>query len=119
MIAAVKTEKYMHTKEYSTRSLPCDSELKNSNRVRNSVQSLKTCLNNSEVELTDIEQSGKNSRVSSVFVLNMRGKPLDTTTPCKARHLLKKGDAHVKSIKPFVIQMNKATGECTHEHHLG
>lgn len=58
-------------------------------------------------------------RVSVVYVLNMRGEPLMPTTPRKARKLLEKGEAHVVKRTPFVIQMNKATGETKQEVILG
>ena len=47
----------------------------------------------------------------SVYVLNMRGKPLMPTSPGKARMLLKKGKANVVKRNPFTIQLKYPTGE--------
>ena len=46
-----------------------------------------------------------------IFVLNMRGKPLMSTSPRKARLLLKEGKAKVVRRDPFTIQLKYATGE--------
>lgn len=44
-------------------------------------------------------------------VLNMRGKALMPTTPCKAKKLLRAGKAKVVRRSPFTIQLNYPTGE--------
>ena len=58
-------------------------------------------------------------RVSVVYVLNMRGNPLMTTSPKKAEDLLNKGDAHVYKRTPFTIQLNIPTGETKQKIVLG
>jgi len=55
----------------------------------------------------------------SVYVLNMRGKPLMPTTPQKARKLIKNEKAKVMQRTPFVIQLKHATGETTEPIVLG
>ncbi len=52
---------------------------------------LKTSVNNLEENL----QSCKTERNMSVFVINLRNKPLMPCTPTKARHLLKQNKARV------------------------
>ncbi len=47
----------------------------------------------------------------SVYVYNMRGKPLMSTSPRKARLLLKNKKAKVVKRNPFTIQLKYATGE--------
>lgn len=48
-----------------------------------------------------------------VNVLSMRGKQLDPCTPVKARQLLSQGKAKIAGYKPFTIQLQYPTGECT------
>ena len=93
----------------------CDSLLNNSQRVVNSVTSLKTLDNNSEVNL----YSGKNKQNLRVFVINMRKEPLMPTKPQKAMKLLKAGKAKVVQRCPFTIQLLYPTGEAKQEITLG
>ncbi len=81
-----------------------------------SVSGLKTSSNNSEVN--QLRKERQNLRVS-VYVLNMRGKPLMPTTPKKARILLESGKAKVVQRSPFTIQLNYATGETKQQINLG
>lgn len=46
-----------------------------------------------------------------VFVLSREGKPLMPTTPCRARHLLKAGEAVVERMSPYTIRMLIETSE--------
>jgi len=78
-------------------------------------QDLKTYPNNLDVNL----RSGKTEQNLRVSVLNMRGKPLMPTTPCKARKLLRENKAKVISCKPFTLQLLIATGETKQEIVLG
>ncbi len=80
-----------------------------------SVQGLKTSSNN--LEETQSQHKGKqNLRVSVVaYVLNMRGKPLMPTSPCKANKILKEKRAKVVKRCPFTIQLLYSTGEAKQE----
>ncbi|MBI4447688.1 HNH endonuclease [Candidatus Woesearchaeota archaeon] len=80
-----------------------------------SEHSLKTLSNSLDVN----QQPGKAGQGLRVPVLNMRGKPLMSTNPTKARHLLEQGKAKVAKRTPFVIQMLMATGETKQEITLG
>ena len=80
-------------------------------RGRDGVAGLKTSSNSSDAALTAREQATQNSRVSVVYVLNQRGKPLMPCAPRTARILLKEGKAHVVKRTPFTIQMDIPTGE--------
>ena len=71
----------------------------------------KTLSNNLDATLTDNGQSEQSLRVSVVYVLNKRGKPLMPCSAQKARILLKKGEANVVKRTPFTIQLTKQTGE--------
>lgn len=84
----------------------CDLSLNKEETL--SVINLKTLANNPEVDKPKHEE--QNLRVS-VYVLNMRGKPLMPTTPKKARNLLKEDKAKVVKRIPFTIQLKYATGE--------
>ena len=63
-----------------------------------------------KIKEKDIKKDIKHTR-PSVYVLNMRGKPLMPTSPGKARMLLKKGKAKVVKRNPFTIQLRYPTGE--------
>ena len=62
------------------------------------------------VRVQEGQNSLEQSRVSVVYVLNMRGNPLMPTTPRKAKQLLKKGEAKVVKRTPFVIRLTKHVG---------
>ncbi len=108
----------LHTLEYFSSSKLCDSVL-NSSESRNSVQDLKTLSNTSEESLTGKRAPGQNLRVSVVYVLNKRGKPLMPCSPRKARILLEQKKAEVVNNYPFTIQLVYATGENKQETLLG
>ena len=55
----------------------------------------------------------------SVMVISVQGKPLDPTTPRKARILLRDGKAKVVQKDPFTIQLNYKTGGAVHPVVLG
>ena len=42
----------------------------------------------------------------TVFVKSINNEPLMPCTPTKARHMLKKGEAHVVKLNPFTIKLN-------------
>jgi hypothetical protein len=44
--------------------------------------------------------------IKSVFVVSRSGKPLMPCKPRKARHMLKKGEAHVINLNPFAIKLD-------------
>lgn len=54
-----------------------------------------------------------------VFVLSRGGKPLMPTTPCRARHLIKAGEAEVVKRTPFTIRMLIETSEVVQDVVLG
>jgi hypothetical protein len=85
-----------------------------------SVASKVLTLNNLEVDPPQ-HKEGQDLRVfAKVCVLNKRGKPLEPCSPCKARKLLKKGEAHVvENGLFFTIQLNKATGETVKKYSFG
>jgi len=85
--------------------------LLNSSEGRRSVADLKTSLNNPDAALTARGHAGQNLRVSVVYVLNKKGKPLMPCSPGKARLLLKGNKANVVKRTPFTIQLTIATGE--------
>ena len=86
---------------------------------RGSVAGLKTSLNNSDASLTAKGHAGQNPRVSVVYVLNKRGRPLMPCSPRKARVLLKQAKARVVKRTPFTIKLNIATGEVVQPLTLG
>ena len=55
----------------------------------------------------------------SVFVKNMRGKPLMPCSPRKARLLLREEKAKIINYTPFTIQLTYATGETVQEVSIG
>lgn len=83
----------------------------NSPEGRDSATGLKTSVNNPDAALTARGHAGQNLRVSVVYVLNKRGKPLMPCSPRKARVLLKKSKARVVKRTPFTIQLTIAGGE--------
>jgi len=120
----LKKQKLSKRNTYTPTNTPqvrsnCDSVLNSSNRVRNSVQNLKTFDNSPDEELTGKRTPEQNLRVSVVYVLNRRNKPLMPTSPQKARKLLKKGQAHVVNRTPFIIKLNYSTGETKQETVVG
>jgi 5-methylcytosine-specific restriction endonuclease McrA len=44
--------------------------------------------------------------INSVFIISKSGKPLMPCKPRKARHMLKKGEAHVVNLNPFTLKLN-------------
>jgi hypothetical protein len=83
----------------------------NSPEGRDSVTGLKTSVNSPDAALTARGHAGQNLRVSVVYVLNKRGKPLMPCSPGKAKVLLKESKAKVVKRTPFTIQLTMATGE--------
>jgi len=82
----------------------------NSPEGRGSVAGIKTSLNSPDASLTARGHAGQNLRVSVVYVLNKRGKPLMPCSPGKAKVLLKESKAKVAKRTPFTIQLTTATG---------
>ncbi len=116
----LKKQKLSKRNTYTPTNAPqvrsnCDSVLNSSNRVRNSVQNLKTFDNSPDEEFTGKRTPEQNLRVSVVYVLNRRNKPLMPTSPQKARKLLKKGQAHVVNRTPFTIKLKASSGETKQE----
>lgn len=73
--------------------------------------------NNSDVNLPESNRIERNTKV---FVLNVKGQPIMPTTPCKAKHLIKKGLAKVVKAYPFfVIKMLVKTRNCKQNVVLG
>lgn len=62
-----------------------------------------------------------NSVLPRVFVLDKRKKPLDPTTPARARELLEKGRARVHKMMPFTIRLvDRTIGDSVvHDHTIG
>lgn len=65
--------------------------------------------------------SSQPNKQNRVLVLDKRKRPLDPTTPARARRLLKAGRAVVHRVKPFVIRLKDRVLEdsVTHPHILG
>lgn len=108
---------------YTPRNTPhvpgnCDPVLNSSERARNSVPDLKTQSNSPDVALTAKGQA-EHSKVCVVYVLNMYGKPLMTTTPRKCRILLRDKKAKVVKRTPFTIQLNYPCGGAVQPVKLG
>ena len=96
----------------------CDRPLK-ALGGRGGASGLKTDSNNPDAALTPTGQGGRNLRVSAVYVLSKRGKPLMPCSPRKARRLLDAGRAEVVSRTPFTIRLAMATGESVQPVTLG
>ena len=79
----------------------CDSELNKEEIL--SVQNLKTCANNPEVNRV---QQTERPLQSKVFVLSKQGKPLMPCSYAKSKRMVKKGCAKVVKRFPFTIQLN-------------
>ncbi|TSI12470.1 RNA-guided endonuclease IscB [Brevibacterium aurantiacum] len=62
-----------------------------------------------------------NSVQPRVFVLDKRKKPLDPTSPARARELLKKGRARVHKMMPFTIRLidRIVADSVVHDHTIG
>ncbi len=106
-----------HTSEYPSSSELCGSVL-NSSEGKNSVQNLKTLSNSPKRNLQE-RTPEQNLRVSVVYVLNKREKPLMPCSTRKARILLKQKKAEVVNLKPFTIKLTYSTGETKQETELG
>ena len=91
----------------------CDSSLNREETL--SVADSKTHPNNPDGN----QHSGTSVQDLRVPVLNMRGEPLMSTTPRKARKLLEAGKAKVVSRNPFVIRLLYPTGEAKQDIVLG
>jgi hypothetical protein len=90
-------------------SLVCSSTSSPLNSLEtNSEVSIVLDCNNPEVTQQSNRTECKTTK--SVFVVSKSGKPLMPCKPRKARHMLKKGEAHVVSLNPFTIKLNF---ECT------
>ncbi|MBA7465428.1 hypothetical protein ES707_00590 [subsurface metagenome] len=83
----------------------------NSSEGRDSATGLKTSPNSPDAALTARGHAGQNLRVSVVYVLNKRGKPLMPCSPRKTRVLLEESKARVVKRTPFTIQLTIAGGE--------
>jgi len=91
----------------------------NSPEGRDNATGLKTSVNSPDAALTARGYAGQNLRVSVVYVLNKRGKPLMPCSPGKAKVLLKESKAKVVKRTPFTIQLTIATGEVRQSITLG
>jgi hypothetical protein len=78
----------------------CDLQLNKEETL--SVASLKTSLNNPEVNLS--QHTAKHKVI--VYVISVDGKPLMPCKPAKAKKLLKSKKAKVYKMYPFTIQLN-------------
>ena len=75
--------------------------------------------NNPEVDLLQ-HKGGQDLRVPvNAYVFNQRNKPLMPCSSRKARILIKKGEAYVVKLNPFIIKLKKATGENIQDISLG
>jgi 5-methylcytosine-specific restriction endonuclease McrA len=86
-------------------SLVCSSTSSPLNNLEtDSEKSIVLDCNNPEVS----QQSDRTERkaIKSVFVVSKSDKPLMPCKPRKARHMLKKGEAHVINLNPFTIKLN-------------
>ena len=76
----------------------------------NSEQNIVLDCNTSDVNFTgstDPERNvSKTVNHKTVFVKSINNEPLMPCTPTKARHMLKKGEAHVVKLNPFTIKLN-------------
>jgi hypothetical protein len=83
------------------------------------VTGLKTSFNSPDAALTARGHAGQNLRVSVVYVLDKRGKPLMPCSPGKAKVLLKESKAKVVKRTPFTIELTMTTGETKQSITLG
>jgi 5-methylcytosine-specific restriction endonuclease McrA len=74
------------------------------NLETDSEKSIVLDCNNPEVTQQSNRTECKTTK--SVFVVSKSGKPLMPCKPRKARHMLKKGEAHVINLSPFTIKLN-------------
>jgi hypothetical protein len=91
-------------------SQACSSTSSSLNNLEtDSEKSIVLDCNNPEVN----QQSDRTEHkaIKSVFVVSKSGKPLMPCKPRKARHMLKKGEAHVINLNPFTIKLNFDCGE--------
>jgi len=76
----------------------------------NSEQNIVLDCNTSDVNLTGFTDPERNVSKTvnhkTVFVKSINNEPLMPCTPTKARHMLKKGEAHVVKLNPFTIKLN-------------
>jgi len=84
----------------------------------NSEQNIVLDCNNSDVnqQVADPERNVIKTVNKTVFVRSINNQPLMPCTPTKARHMLKKGEAHVVKLNPFTIQLNF---ECENKVQIG
>lgn len=96
----------------------CSSIITTLNESKDTVCSKVTlACNNPDVNLPEPNRIKRNT---TVFVLNVKRQQIMPTTPCKAKHLIKKGLAKVIKAYPFfVIQMLVQTRDCKQELVLG
>jgi 5-methylcytosine-specific restriction endonuclease McrA len=101
----------MQTLQLKFKNVPADTSLVRSstssplnNPETDSEKSIVLDCNNPEVN----RQFNRTERkaIKSVFVVSKSGKPLMPCKSRKARHMLKKGEAHVISLNPFTIKLN-------------
>jgi hypothetical protein len=86
-------------------SLVCSSTSSPLNSLEtNSEKNIVLDCNNPEVTQQSNRTECKTTK--SVFVVSKSGRPLMPCKPRKARHMLKKGEAHVINLSPFTIKLN-------------
>ena len=100
--------------------LACSSTSLSLNRnERTSEGDIVLGCNSPEVDLLQ-HKGGQDLRVPvGAYVFNQRNKPLMPCSSRKARILIKKGEAHVVKLNPFVIKLKKATGENVQDISIG
>ena len=80
----------------------CSMALSLNREATLSEQGSKTCLNNPEVDYSNIQEVLK----TFVYVLSKDGNPLMPCSKAKSRKLLKEKKASIASHKPFTIRLN-------------